>query len=143
MNLSVICQRVMGGRAGDCFITNDSGLIDLIEPGDVLVDKGFPQIETNVQENNAIFVMPPFCNKEQLRSEEVKETYNIASVGIHIERVNQRIKDFNIISKLPISLSPHIDEIVFVICGIINNQKPLFKEQDEKCAVHNFKMYVQ
>lgn len=36
-------SKCYGGRAGDCFITNDCGLIDLIEPGDVvLADKGFP-----------------------------------------------------------------------------------------------------
>ncbi|XP_074113965.1 uncharacterized protein LOC141537024 [Cotesia typhae] len=120
-----------GGRAGDCFITNDCGLIDLIKPGDVvLADKDFPQIQTKVEEKNAIFVMPPFCNKDQFTPEEVDETYNIASVRIHIERVNQRIKDFKILSKVPVSLLPHIDEILFVICAIINNQKPLFKEQD-------------
>ncbi|XP_044585989.1 uncharacterized protein LOC123266026 [Cotesia glomerata] len=123
-------SKCYGGRAGDCFITNDCGLIDLIEPGDVvLADKGFPQIQTKVQEKNAILVMPPFCNKNQFTPEEVDETYNIASVRIHIERVNQRIKDFNILSKVPVSLLPHVDEIVFVICAIINIQKPLFKQE--------------
>ncbi|XP_046753051.1 uncharacterized protein LOC124416171 [Diprion similis] len=123
-------SKCYGGRAGDCFITNDCGLVDLIEPDDVvLADKGFPQIQTRVQEKNEIFVMPPFCNKNQFTPEEVDETYNIASVRIHIERVNQRIKDFNILSKVPVSLLPHVDEIVFVICAIINIQKPLFNQE--------------
>ncbi|XP_074104595.1 uncharacterized protein LOC141531025 [Cotesia typhae] len=92
-------SKCYGGRAGDCFITNDCGLVDLIEPGDVvLADKGFPQIKTQVKNKNAVFVMPPFGHKDQFTPEEVDETYNIASVRIHIERVNQRIKDFKIIS---------------------------------------------
>ncbi|XP_046623802.1 uncharacterized protein LOC124306811 [Neodiprion virginianus] len=125
-------SKCYGGRAGDCYITNDCGLVDLIEPGDVvLADKGFPQIQTKVDEKNAIFVMPPFCTKDQFSPEEVDETYNIASVRIHIERVNQRIKDFYILSKVPASLFSHIDEIVFVICAIINIQEPLFKERDQ------------
>ncbi|XP_046742381.1 uncharacterized protein LOC124409034 [Diprion similis] len=123
-------SKCYGGRAGDCFITNDCGLVDLIEPDDVvLADKGFPQMQTKVQEKNAIFVIPPFCNKNQFTPEEVDETYNTASVRIHIERVNQRIKDFNILSKVPVSLLPHVDEIVFVICAIINIQKPLFNQE--------------
>lgn len=124
-------SKCYGGRAGDCFITTDCGLIDLNEPGDVvLADKGFPQIKTKVENKNAIFIMPPFGHKDQFTPEEVDETYNIASVRIHIERVNQRIKDFKILSKVPNSLFPHIDEIVFVICALINVQNPLFKEKE-------------
>ncbi|XP_044584401.1 uncharacterized protein LOC123264932 [Cotesia glomerata] len=124
-------SKCYGGRAGDCFITNDCGLVDLIEPGDVVfADKGFPQIKTQIENKNAIFIMPPFGHKDQFTPEEVDETYNIASVRIHIERVNQRIKDFRILSKVPNSLFPHIDEIVFVICALVNVQKPLFKEKE-------------
>lgn len=72
--------------------------------------------------------MPPFGQKGQF-TPEVDETY-IASVRIHTERVNQRIKDFKILSKVPNSLFSHINEIVFVICALINVQKPLFKEKE-------------
>ncbi|XP_056644799.1 uncharacterized protein LOC130450446 [Diorhabda sublineata] len=124
-------SKYYGGRVGDCFITNDCGLVDLIAPGDVvLADKGFPRIKTQVENKNAIFIMPPFGHKDQFTPEEVDETYNIASVRIHIERVNQRVKDFRILSKVPNSLFPLIDEIVFVICALVNVQKPLFKEKE-------------
>lgn len=126
-------SKCYGGRAGNCFITNDCGIVDLIEPGDVvLADKGFPQIRTEVEKKNAVFIMPPFCHNEQFTPKEVDETYTIASVRIHIERVNQRIKDFNILSKVPVSLFSHVDKVVFVICALINIGKPLFKnEKDE------------
>lgn len=121
-------SKCYGGRAGDCFITNDCGILDLLEPGDVvLADKGFPQIRTEVENKNAILVMPPFSHGDQFTPEEVEETYNIASVRIHIERVNQRIKEFNILNKIPVALFPHIDEIVFVICALVNLGKPIIK----------------
>ncbi|KAK9877737.1 hypothetical protein WA026_019417 [Henosepilachna vigintioctopunctata] len=89
-----------------------SAKIDLIEPDAVvLADIGFPQIKTEVEKKNAVFIMPPFAHDGQFTAEEVDETYNIASVRIHIERVNQRIKDFNTFSKVPISLLPYVDEI--------------------------------
>ena len=38
-----------------------SGFIDLVERGDViLADKGFPSIESDVNEAGGILVMPPF-----------------------------------------------------------------------------------
>lgn len=68
-------SKCYGGRAGDSYITNDCGLVNLIEPGDVvLADKGFPQIKTEVEKKNAVFVMPPFCYKPQFTSKEVEET---------------------------------------------------------------------
>jgi len=44
-------------------INNDSGLLNLLEPGDqVMADKGFPGIKTSVNEKNSILVMPPFMH---------------------------------------------------------------------------------
>lgn len=61
LGLIYYMSKSYGGRASDCFITNDCGFIDLIEPGDViLADKGFPSIQADVEGKNAVFVMPPF-----------------------------------------------------------------------------------
>lgn len=68
-------SKCYGGCAGDCFITNDCGIIDLIEPGDVvLADKGFPTIRTQIENKNAVFVMPPFLHNPQFSAEKVEET---------------------------------------------------------------------
>lgn len=124
-------SKCYGGRAGDCFITNNCGLVDLIESGDVvLADRGFPQIKTQLENKNDIFIMLPSGHKDQFTPEEVDETFFIAQVRIHVERVNQRIKDFRILSKIPNSLFVHIVQIVFVICALVNVQKPLFKEKE-------------
>ncbi|XP_024944633.1 uncharacterized protein LOC112494939 [Cephus cinctus] len=57
-----------GGRTSDCQITTDSEILDLLEPGDVvLLDKGFPRIQTVLDEHGkgALIVMLPFlCDSE-------------------------------------------------------------------------------
>ncbi|KAL4720608.1 hypothetical protein ACJJTC_006950 [Scirpophaga incertulas] len=91
-----------GGRSSDCFITNDCGLIDLLELGDtVLADKGFPSIKTSIENKKAILVMPPFLHAAQFSSEEVDETYKIAS---------------------------YRDEIVYTVCALVNTENPIIKQ---------------
>lgn len=117
-----------GGRSSDSFITVDSGFLDLIEPGDViLADKGFPSIRTDVENKNAIFVMPPFAFNEQFTQDEMSTTYKIASVRIHIERCIQRVKLFRITHFLPHELVPHSDKIVRICCSLVNLQPPIIK----------------
>lgn len=74
-------SKAYGGRASDSFITNDCGLLNLLEPGnEVMADKGFPGIKTSVDRKNSILVMPPFMHNGVFTEEEITTTYNIASV---------------------------------------------------------------
>ncbi|XP_050059744.1 uncharacterized protein LOC114122615 [Aphis gossypii] len=121
-------SKAYGGRASDSFITNDSGLLNLLEPGDqVMADKGFPGIKTSMDEKNSILVMPPFMHNGVFTEDEIIQTYNIASVRIHIERSIQRIKIYNILQKIPIELLECIDDIIFVSCVMTNLQPPIIK----------------
>lgn len=77
-----------GGRASDKRITEDSGLLNNLLPGDVvLADRGF-----NIGDSVGLFCaslkIPAFTKgKKQLSAHEVEETRKIASVRIHVERV--------------------------------------------------------
>ncbi|XP_066584995.1 LOW QUALITY PROTEIN: uncharacterized protein [Prorops nasuta] len=125
-------SKCYGGRTSDSFITNDCGLLDLLEPNDVvLADKGFPSINVDVEKHNAILVIPPFLSDKQFTADEVEETYKIASVRIHIERIIQRIKEFIRFLKMPINILPYVDQIVFVSCALINLQTPIINEKKE------------
>lgn len=120
-------SKCYGGRSSDTHITNDCGLLNYLEPGDVvLADKGFPGIKSD----NALFVLPPFLNDGHLTEEQVHETYNVASVRIHVERSIQRVKNYNILQKLKSHLLPYVDDIVFMSCVLANLQPPIIK-QDE------------
>jgi len=122
-------SKCYGGRSSDSFITNDCGFLSLLEPGDeVMADKGFPGIKTNCDQQNAILIMPPFLYNAKFTESEVLETYNIASVRIHIERLFARVKIFGILNKVTIDLLPYIDNIVHMCCVITNMQSPIIKQ---------------
>ncbi|CAN8006133.1 unnamed protein product, partial [Ixodes pacificus] len=124
----MICFRskAYGGRCSDLHVTMDSGFLELVEGGDViLADKGFPGIKAGVEGSNAVLVMPPFFSGNgQFSREEVQDTYNIAQVRVHVERMIQRIKVHNILNnRVPISLIPVMSD-VFHMCCILANLQP-------------------
>jgi len=81
------------GRFSDSFITNDSGFLDKLEYGDiVLADKGFPGIKTGVNNQNSILVMPSILHNGRFTEKELLNTYNVACVRINIERFFARLK---------------------------------------------------
>ena len=77
-----------GGRVSDKRLTDESGLLDNLVPGDViLADRGF-----DIQESVGLFCatirIPAFTRgKKQLSAIEVEQTRRIANVRIHVERV--------------------------------------------------------
>ncbi len=130
--LITFVSKAYGGRSSDCYITNDSGFTSNLEPGDtVMADKGFPQIRADCSSRNILLVMPPFANSSspQFSEEQMQETYSIASVRIHVERVIQRIKIFNVLNNvIPIDLLHAIDDIVHMCCILTNLQPRIIQE---------------
>ena len=76
----------MGGHVSDKRITESCAIVNLLEPGDmVMADRGF-DIQHILASKNVTLNIPPFMRgKQQLSLEEV-ETRAIASVRIHVER---------------------------------------------------------
>ena len=121
-------SKCSGGRKSDAQLTLESGLIDLLDDGDViLADKGFPDIKSVIDESGKkiLLVMPPFLVNQEFTKEETEKTYSVANVRIHIERINQRIKQFNILNKIPVHLFPYIDDILHICCTLVNLQPPI------------------
>ena len=118
------------GGMSDVEITNDCGLLDLLEEGDsVMADKGFTLYKVLKQRNVGLNI-PPFlhCN-QQFTSAEVAETQQIAAVRIHVERAIERIKRFKIFSSpIPLSLTGSINQIWTVSAMLTNFKKPLIRE---------------
>lgn len=65
----------------------------------------------------------------QFTREELLETYNVAQVRIHVERVIQRMKMFNVLNtRVPVDLIPHMGDIMCMCCILANLQMPVFSE---------------
>lgn len=117
-------SKLWGGRVSDKFITQNSGLIDLLEPGDnVMADRGFDIAD--ILPRGCYLNIPPFKGtREQLLADEVQETVHIASVRIHVERAIGRIKNYHILDgTLPLSLA-HLADQIFFVCAYLTNFLP-------------------
>lgn len=120
-----------GGRVSDKYLTNNSGILDYLLPGDVvLADRGF-DIGDSVGMMQARLHIPAFTKgKEQLEASEVERTRMIANVRIHVERIIGAVRQRYSILKgtLPMDFIikrnqeqiPLVDRIVRVCCALNN-----------------------
>ena len=124
-------SKAWGGRVSDKYLTENSGFLRKLLPGDiVLADRGF-DIADSVGFYQARLHIPAFTRgKKQLSAEEVEETRKIANVRIHVERVIGLVRrKYTILQGiLPIQLvtarqgddlAP-IDKIAIVCCALTN-----------------------
>ena len=119
-----------GGRATDTEITVNSGFLDLLEEGDiVMADKGFPTIERDVNRSGGILVIPPFkSGKLQFTEAQNRTGYEIAAVRVHVERAIERLKRFEMLNFVTIQNMRHIDQILVIVCFLNNLFPDLTKE---------------
>ena len=128
------------GRSSDKQITNDCGILKLLEDGDsVMADNGF-DVESDLPNGISLNIPPFLCNKEHLSLEEETGTRRIASVRIHVERAIARVKNFRILSTVfPISMAADLNKIWVICCYLTNFLPPLLVEKD-KCILYLSKM---
>ena len=122
-----------GGRVSDRQITIDSGLLDLLEPGDnVMADKGFT-IGDLLKSRGCTLNIPPFRGKNnQFTTEEILETQQIAELRIHVERCIGRVKKFHIFDGiLPLSMASLASQMFQTCCWISNLDVPLVTNKEE------------
>ena len=125
-------SRAYGGRVTDSQITVDSGFLELLEPGDlILADKGFPKIVEQANVRGAFALLPPFKRGERpFSSQENTDGYNCSKLRIHVERAIARMKVFKILKFLDHSLLPKINKILLCIAYIVNHFPPLIVDKD-------------
>lgn len=125
-------SKCWGGRTSDKYITNHCGFLDILEPLDtVMADRGF-QIRDELTLHQSYLLVPPGRRGAcQMSNQEVKKTKQIANRRIYIEQAIRRVKCFRILKhELPITLVPHLDDIVQICCGICNLYPPLPRYED-------------
>lgn len=126
-------SQLFTGSMSDKECAERSGFLKLSfnDKDSVMADKGF-KIEDLLKERNVKLNTPPFLRKGHFTTEEVRETEEIASLRIHVERRILRIKNFHIFDRpIPISITSVVSEM-WTICAILSNfQSPLIKTCDD------------
>jgi hypothetical protein len=119
------------GSTSDKVITLNSGLLEQLVPGDlVLADKGF--LIRDILPQGVTLNIPPFLVTPQFTPEQVIETEVIAKARIHIERAIQRIKCLSILNFIPSTMLKQAEQIFKVIAALTNLQHPLIHEIQDK-----------
>ncbi|KAL4703972.1 hypothetical protein ACJJTC_000358 [Scirpophaga incertulas] len=122
-----------GGRTTDVCVVQQCDFLKCLPSGShVMADRGFKHIEPLLLGVGCQLVRPPSVQTgKKLSKEEVKQTKQIASLRIHIERLIRRLREYSM-------LKPHacinnyligkLDDIVVTACGLVNLQKPLINK---------------
>ena len=117
------------GDISDVQIFEESGILKHIEPYDViLADRGFT-VQHLVNPLLAQINIPDFLKgRKSLSVAEKLSTRKMAKARIHVERFNQRLKQFKLVGRtIPLSLAPLATQMVVVACGLANFQEVLCK----------------
>lgn len=108
---SVFC--IDGGNISDRELTEQSGLLDLLEPGDsVMADRGFTIVDM-LDVKGVILNIPPSKVSNQLTQSDLTTTRRIANLRIHVERAIGRIKNFKLLKQYGRS--------DFFVCTMLSN----------------------
>lgn len=124
------------GSISDRQCVIQSGFLDLqFDEGDfVMADKGF-RIADLLEKKGVGLNLPPFLHNRTFSEQEVRETQDIASVRIHVERRIQRIKSFHIFDRpIPLTLAPLINQIWTVVAILTNFQSDLIAQPESANA---------
>ena len=84
-----------------------------------------------VRQMGVALVRPPSTESDtKLSKAKAKETKQIASLRIHIERVIRRLREYSMLKPhacLHLSLVKVLDDVITIACGLINLQDSLIK----------------
>ena len=122
-----------GGRVSDAKVTEQCGFLDVIPEGaGIMADRGFKGIAQHLEKAKCVLIRPPSVASGTISSkEEVRNSKRIASLRIHIERLIRRVREFDMLKPhvcVHHSLIKHLDNIVDIVCGLINLQEPLIRK---------------
>lgn len=127
-----------GGRSSDKFVSTDSGFLDKLKAGDVVMaDRGF-LILKDITDRGASMHMPSFTTgKKQLHPMDLEMSRKISHLRIHVERViNLYRQKYTTLSKNKLEMSimskiidgcdvSMIDQMITVSSALINLCTPI------------------
>ena len=131
----VFSSELYPGSTSDVAIVEHCKLLDQMEPGDlILADKGFT-IHGLLKQGVSLNIPPFLSSKTHFTKEEAKMCHKIARARIHVERANERLKNFQFLHHISANYRDMSTEIFQVCCCLVNFQAPLLKEiADSYCV---------
>ncbi|XP_034248401.1 uncharacterized protein LOC117649615 [Thrips palmi] len=115
---------LFAGSTSDKQVVENSGLLEIFEPGDeVLADSDFAIRE---------LLLPLGADTPQITPDQVERTKAAARARSHVKRTIQRIKAYGILNYLPIHLKDVSSKIFQVCAALTNFQNPLLREDEDK-----------
>lgn len=119
-------SKLYTGSISDRDITQQSGILRLLEPGDAcMADKGFV-IDSLLSEVGATLIIPPFKRGGRFSKEDTERTQSIARLRILAERAIRRVKEYHIWDNtVPLTLSGSVNQLWATCCLMSNYQGPL------------------
>ena len=121
-------SKLFGGSISDKELTQQCGILDLLQPGDsVMADRGF-NIADLLSARGVDLNIPPRKLEPQLTENELVEIRRIASVRIHVERAIDPLKQYHILNNIPNCMAGLADRIFYVCTVFTNFMKPLVSQ---------------
>jgi len=110
----------LGGTLSDHDAITKTGFLEQLQNvgGDVVTDKGFRHVRTNLRKIGISVIMPSFVSSKvnQLTNAQLTASQLISSARSHIERYNRRVKLFHVLSqRLPNRLLPRFNDILHTV----------------------------
>lgn len=117
------------GDIDDVQIFKKCGILRHLHPYDlVMADRGFT-VQDLLNPIQVELKIPSFLKgRGSLTAAEELETRRIAKARIHVERFNERLKQFKLVGrKIPLSIAPLATQLVVVAACLVNFQETLCK----------------
>ncbi|CAN8000472.1 unnamed protein product [Ixodes hexagonus] len=119
-----------GGRTTEASVIADSGFLDLVDAGDIIVSHdGFLRVDAAPDGTKFVALeSAPTTGKTKRTENEEDQSYGSLQVREHVKRMVQRIRTYRILEdRLPSTMIAHADAICEVCCVLANLQPNLFK----------------
>ena len=118
-----LLSKLYAGSISDVYITEKSGLLEKLDPGDdVMADRGF-NIRHLLLPRRCTLNIPAFSHGKRLSKKGLNRSRKIAAVRIHVERAIRRMKTFKIISgTVSLKLRFCLDDIITIVAVLSNLQ---------------------
>lgn len=124
----VFVSKLYPGSTSDVAIVEHSRVMEQLVAGDlILADKGFT-IHKLLPQGVHLNIPPFLISKSQYTPSEVQLCRKIARSRIHVERANERIKNYEILRHIPQQLRYISTKIFQLCCVLVNFQDPLLQE---------------